>query len=705
MSFGRMSCTGAMLSYVLGLRIIDLRQIIFFLKKFLAKTPGHRTPRISAMVLMLCTIVVIVALVLIYFAGSGALAGDGKIYITTDRLIYTPGEQASFNIRVDSSGQRLSGDLIIKVYPAASFTDGSAFSRQPLTESVVKSGLTVSDSAAIDYQANVSDLRAGGGGFPLRVSLVQNGIEVLAGSSWLAVVEPATREPLDLVMIWAVGNPPARNPQGVFENNRLLERCRATPLAPDTLLQHLELSRKYPGIKTAYAVEGLLLDELSDMSDGFETTGGAGAGAIEEADSGEVATAIGCLESLRALAKTGNAEMIATPYVFARLPVLAREGWDDGNGQYRIGHDILTEALGLPGVPQGAYVPGLDLTTDSLRYVAATGGEYAVLFGSIRRNVVGPVRPEAQAFRLRDLGGERITSLFSHDGASAALLGDTPDANAFFAELANAYSSDSQDRLVIAASPVSNPSLAREQRDQVYRELDRLSWVSSLSLGEANEKYHPGTQPVTLQRYIDPLAGYVAQTYYQKLSQVHELFEAYRLAVDTDEPELLSMTRNMYTAESAYFLSESASPEQANPGLAFQEAVARQVQEELEGLKVDVKTPLLQQTAGGEATIAIVNQRLYAFNVNLALMGDGIEFPEGGSQPLRLQTGRTEIEVPYRSDSWSHLTVRLESHGLALVEDSAGVRPVTTRVWIVFIVAALALAGGIAYYGFIIRKR
>lgn len=677
--------------------------ITFILNEPAAKTSARRPPLVLAVALTLCTISVIVLLVLTSFSSRVAFAGDGGIYITPDRLVYAPGGQASFNIKVDAGGERLSGDLIMTVYPAASFTDNNAFSRPPLSESVIRPGFSASGSTVIDYQASLSDLDAGAGGFPVKVSLIRDGKEMLSGQTWLAVVAPGAQEPLDLVMVWTVGNPPTRSPQGVFENKRLLERCRQDAPSPDTLLQHLDLSRKYPEIKVSYAIEGLLLDELSDMSDGFLTIDDNGS--VREADSAETAIAAGCLESLRALAKTENVEMMATPYAFALLPVLAKEGWDDGNGQYRVGHDVLTETLSLPGVPHGAYIPGLDLTTDSLRYIAATGGEYAVLSGSIRQNVVGPVNPEAQAFRLRDLSGERITSLFSREDASSALLGDAPDPNAFFAALVNAYAADGQPRLLIAASPVSNPPLTAEQHGRVLSELEGLGWVNSLSLAEAKEKYRPGTQPATLQRYIDPLTGYVEQTYYQKLSQVHGLFEAYRLAVDTDEPELLGMIRNMYTAESTYFLSKSAAPEEANPGFVFQDAVVNRVQEELKGLNMNVRTPRLQQTGSGEATITIDNQRLYAFNVNLTLAGDGIEFPEGNSRPLKLETGRTEIRVPYRADGWSRLTVGLQSHDLALVEESTGVRPITTRVWIVFIVVLMALAGGIAYYRFVIQKR
>ena len=84
-------------------------------------------------------------------------------------------------------------------------------------------------------------------------------------------------------------------------------------------------------------------------------------------------------------------------------------------------------------MPRGAYAIGLDVTTDSLRYLAATGGEFTVLSGATRSFVQGRLPAGEPSYRLRDLSGERITAFFANDDASAALFSDTPDPAAFFA--------------------------------------------------------------------------------------------------------------------------------------------------------------------------------------------------------------------------------------------------------------------------------
>ncbi|MBE0428718.1 MAG: hypothetical protein IBX61_02470 [Thermoleophilia bacterium] len=638
---------------------------------------------------------------------SGALAGDAGIFVTTDKLVYGPGDKIGLNINVDSGEESLSGNLIISVYPPASPRAPERLSGEPVSQAVIDQEFRVSGQNGLLYETDVAKLSAGTGGFPVKISLVGEQGEMLSGTTWLAVVEPGARGPIDLVLLWTAGSPPERGPQGVFETIRLLERCRDEPRTPDSLLQHHEMAARYPNIRTTYAFEGSLLDQISDMSDGFALAAENGdiPGAGEDAPLEAAQLAASCLESLRDLAETGNAEIIATPYQFASLPLLAREGWADGSGQYRIGHDVLTSALALPAVPKGAYVPNLDLTTDSLRYVAATGGEYAVLAGSIRQSVAGRIQPGELLFRLRDLGGERITAIFADDDASAVLLGEAPDPNAFFAVLANAYRS-TESPLVVAASPVSNPALTADDRARVYAELSLQPWIQTLTLGQAKNKYRPGTEPVTLQRYVDPLEeGYITRTYYQELARVHELFEAYRVAVDTDEPKLLELVKNMYTAESGYFLRPNASPEEANLGLAYLEHVNSFVEGELAGIEVKVKTPWLQRNAEGEALVTIQNGNHYPFNMRLVLAGEAVEFPGEGSQDIRLQPGSMEIRVPYRSEGWSGITASLESRGNSLVADSAGIRPVTSRVWIVLIAGLLATAGGASYYLFVMRRR
>lgn len=633
-----------------------------------------------------------------------ARAAEARITITADKVLYEPADEVVFGIDVDTGGQELGGDLLIDVYPAASFRDEKAFSAEPLFEDPVKLDMSVSGQEHFTYKSGVGDLKAAPGGFPIKVKVVRDGQEILSGRTWLAVVEPGVHEPLDLVLLWTVGGTPERGPDGAFNNTGKLDRCRQAAPPPDTLLQHQIITTKYPNVKTVYAVDGILLDELTDMSDGFRTGSG---GDVNEVPPGspEAVTAGACLESLRAVARSANVEILATPYAFSSQPILARDGWDDGSGQFRIGHDVVTEGLDLPGVPVGAYIPGLDLTTDSLRYIAATGGDYAVLAGLLREFVQGDLPGDAVTYRLRDLGGERITSFFAHDDTSISLFSSPPDVPAFWAAMANAYITPPPGRLVIAASFVPDPALAADQRDRMYATIDAQEWIRTVTLGEAQEAHRPGTQPMTLQRYVDPLTGYVSSAYYDKLAEAHGLFEDYRLAVDNDEPELLRLVKNMYTAESAYFLRSNATPDEANQGLPYIDQVTEFVTQELQGLHVSVSVPWLQQTADGEATVKVTNDRLYPFNVDLYLSGDGVEFPEGGMQKLRLNTGSTEIRVPYRSPGWSHVEAQLVSNGHILTGGSAGVHPVTTRVWIVTIVTLVALVGGILYLLLVVRRR
>ncbi len=634
--------------------------------------------------------------------GNKANAADGGISVTTDKFVYRPGEDVGFNISLDSGGRNLSGDLIVRVYAAADLLGADPFSGQPVSEAALVKGGNLPGQGNVAARASLSDLKVGPGGFPYRISLVSDGQETLAGTGWLAVVDPAAREPLDLVLLWTAGSPPVRDQSGIFMNMSLADRCRDKPRTADTLLQPAELAAQYPKVKTTYAIEASLLEQLGDMADGFDLADGGNIVSFP-ADSDEANAASSCLAGFKTLAESPSVEILATPYTFASLPMLAKQGWDDGTGQYRIGQDVLLDALSLPAAPRGSYAPGLDVTTDSLRYLAATGGEFTVLSGSIRDSVQGRLPAGEPGYRLRDLSGERITGFFANDNASAALFSDFPDPAAFFASIANAYTGGS--KLAIAASPSPNPVLSAEQRQKVYATLAQEPWINDLTLTDAKVKYRPSSQPMTLLRYVDPTAGYLGGTYYQKLDAAHERFEDFRAAVDSEVAEMMSLAREMFTAESIYYVGGGSRPEAANQGLTYIDSISRFTASQFSRLEIKVDTPLLQSSSGGEAAVTLTNANPYEFTLDLVLEADGVEFPEGSEQRLRLQPGSTVIKVPYRSDGWSRIDALLQSRGHTLVEDSAGIHLITSRGWFVILFALAALAAGIIYVIVVTRRR
>ena len=672
--------------------------------------PGRLTKKklvpVAAPVILITLLFLSLTMALVaVITGQTAQAAGNSLVIVTDRLLYVPDDKVNFDIVADSAGRSLSGDLVLRVYPPASPLAANAFTVAPIYEASVRKEFSLSGQAVASYQAKTGDLKADGGGYPVKVSLMQNGEEVLWGTTWLAVTDGKGHEPLDLVMLWTASSPPQRNAQDKFIDTRLLERCQASTQTGESLMQHLAFSQKYPQLKTTYAIEPVLLDQLGDLADGFEFVGGDKTGTFNET-SPEARTASDCLKNLRQLTAVANSEILSAPYSFVSLPILARQGWDDGNGQFRLGHDVLLRSLELPAVPKGTYAPELYVTTDSLRYLAATGGEHVVLSGNSRINVQGRDIGGEVNYRLRDLSGERITSFFANDAASVSLLGNSPDPNAFFAALVNSYLSAEPDRLVITASPTPTPPITIEQRDRVYGTLGELSWIRSLTLGEARQKYRPDTQPATLLKYDDPLAGYVAQTYYQRLDAVHTDFEDYRAAVDNDEPELVRLTRRMYTAENAYWLNERANPDDVNRGLEYLDEIGRAVNDEIAGLNITIDTPLVQRSGDGEAIITVVNSKLYAFTLDMVVEGnEGVTFPQGSEWRLRVETGKTEITVPYHSEGWSRLNASARSRGHAMVEDAASIHPIAGRVWLALSIILAGIGLGAAYIFLVVRRR
>lgn len=630
-----------------------------------------------------------------------ALAADAVISVSTDKPYYAPGDDINFEIFVNSGDGAAVGDLVLEVFPADSVSSSDPFAGDPLSSQVIQAGYSLEGEDTVSYKTDTAGLDLGQGGYPARV-VIREGDEVrAAGTTWIAVIQEGERDPMDLVLLWTVGNLPERNPQGEFTSTDLVDRCRSELDRPDNLLQHEMAASAFPAIKTVYAMEPMLLDQLQDLSDGFQLRQGDEL-VDYPATSTESSTAAACLESLGNAAALENTEVLSYPYAFTQLPLLAREGWSDGSSQYRVGDDVLTKALMLSAEPAGSYVPMLDLTTDSLRYIAATGGEYAVIAGAIRADVQGIVEEDAVSFRLRDVSGERITSFFADDAASSALLGSEPDVNGFFAALANAYSSG--EPLVIAAAATQSPALPADDREAVYAVLTDAQWLDSITMVEARDKYRPDTQPVTLLRYVDPASRYITQAYYRRLSATHVRYDDLRIALDTHEPVLQRLDRLLFTAEGSYWAGDYADPAEANRGLVYLEEVDRITDNEFSSLEIDVDTPWLQRTMSGTALIRIENSSSHPFTVDFSLEGEGVELIGGYESPLRLDPGTTEIEIPFVTDGWRNLRAGIGSGGTVIAEESAVIHPVSGRVWVVILVALAALAAGIAYYFTVIRR-
>lgn len=681
--------------------------------------PASRAPDVKTKFLQACKLRLCrnapVAMALIFLAGFAVLgawdrpaplaAAQASVSAVTDKLVYHPGDTATFNITVDSGGQAISGDLVLKVYPPVSPASANPVGGQPLTQLSIRNNFKTSGKESLQFGTSLDSLGVSAGGYPVRVSLMGPGGEQAGATAWLAVVDAGAHAPLDLVIVWPVSSPPERNPAGQFENTALVTRCQASPEAPDSILQNWDLSQKYPQIKTTYAIEPSLLDQLDVMSRGFQLQEGSGVRTLA-ANSPEATAAGGCLDSLKQLAASGNSEILATPYTFASLPLLAKDGWEDGNGQFRIGRDVESGLLGLGQDPQGGFAPGLMVTTDSLHYLADTGSNYTVLPGSFRGSIqAGPDLAGAVSYRLRDLSGERITAFFAADDASAALLGSQPDPQAFFAALANDYAAGGQANPVIVAPEVLAPALSAQQRDQIYAAIKGAPWLNTMTLADANNKYRPSTEPATLFKYVDTVSGYVSQTYYQNLTAAHRLFEAYREAVDSDQLPMMSLSRKMFAAETGYWTGPGADPGSANQGLAYLSDIINSVHAEFSRLSIGVSLPLLQGTGSGEADVTVKNGNSYPVTADIVVEAGGVNFPRGSDQRTQLKPGLTVMKFPYRDAGWSRLNASIKSNGVVLAGDSATIHPISGRVWIVLGVAGAALMIGVGYVFLIVKRR
>ncbi|HDY69972.1 MAG TPA: hypothetical protein ENH54_03465, partial [Actinobacteria bacterium] len=76
----------------------------------------------------------------LFTGGSLAQPADASMTVTTDELVYQPGDDITFSITIDTGGQALSGDLMLEVYPPASPRASDIFDGESLGDELIEAG-------------------------------------------------------------------------------------------------------------------------------------------------------------------------------------------------------------------------------------------------------------------------------------------------------------------------------------------------------------------------------------------------------------------------------------------------------------------------------------------------------------------------------------------------------------------------------------
>ncbi len=518
---------------------------------------------------------------------------------------------------------------------------------------------------------------------------------VIRAVAWMGLVAAETPT-LDLVVVWPIVSGVHRDAAGVFVDDVIQKAVVPRADAEGSLYGLFTVIDRFSTWRMTLAVEPLLLAQMRDVADGYSESDGAGG--LREVGSSEQSAEFGAqaITTFRHVASLTNVQVIPGPYAMPALPILASEGWDDGWEQMQLGKMELQSTLQIAEIPDAAYPPDLDVTTDSLRAFSAASIDYVVARAEVARDLAEPIGGARHPVRVQDRENNRLTLVFVDEELRLAMAPPW-DPGRFAAVLASVAADTSSSGPLVAA-----PANEYERPPVAYIEaLGRLvtetSWIRTRTLEDVVKGSPPETRPVFLSRYGGYVDGLVARSFMEGLREAHAAVDVLDAATDSDRAPLEHLRRLLFQAESRYWFVAGVDPTVANLGLAYVEAIKTAVADEFDKVDVAGDKSVIVVGRDGEVPIAVVNQAGYPIDVQIILGGDGAEFPDGEVLEVTLGVQENIFSVPVRvSADDVELTVQVSAGGTVVDNETIRVRSIAivpVVAWIVAIVGIVVLIG------------
>jgi len=318
-----------------------------------------------------------------FFLASPAFA-ESSLAVSLAAPVSAVGASLDLSLAISLDGPWIDASTVVEVRGPGSPMAGGA--EWPVVARIERrEGDLGSGEFGLDITLQPEDLPEPGA-YLLSVDLIGADGKRLTTRSWCGRISNLPAR-VDLAVVLPVVSGIRRDPEGAFIDD-LVQRA-VVPEADQEgslygLFSAVEQNRDW---HLTLGVEPLFLAQLRDLADGYRER--IGGGAVREVPAGEGAArdAEQALAAFRGVAALASVQAIPAPYAMPALPILAREGWRDGFEQMQLGKLELQSTLQVAAIPDGAYAPGLDVTTDSLGAFSRASIDYIVVREDVARDL------------------------------------------------------------------------------------------------------------------------------------------------------------------------------------------------------------------------------------------------------------------------------------------------------------------------------
>lgn len=580
-------------------------------------------------------------------AGAQTEEPEVHLRLLSQPVWHTPGDRLGFGLRVTNlSSATLDGfRLQIRAYSPltsrsalaatiASDPSGIELSSFPHTvTSQVAPGRATTVRLDQEIGEPTSLGATGSGIYPLTITLTDlDGIRILDSlTTFLVYLAAPVEAPLKIVPIWPISELPARGPGRVFRPHPStgswhLEEAVAERGWITTTLAALQTDAGRR-VRLGIVPVPRLMDELRDMSDGFDRAAGDG---VEDLGPGSRASrdAARVISSLADLFTEARAQPLLTPYSFADIPVLAGD-FARLQSQLAEGEAELDEALGVAPGRGWIFPPAGRVDRDGLDALHGLEGAASTVFavGSLDPFVeesdrcappfegatyTCPVSVETLGGRARGYVldrqlQERFVAL-SGDDSRVALQNLFAEMAMIWAELPN-----NPDRIV----PFVVPSALhlRPQAARLFvRTLGRAPWMKTVTpRGGLHQGIGTGTRDAVDELPTTPLADDdIYELTVDDAANALEDFSRLRPPIEL----LQDLTRTFLVSQSRSWGSD---PLLIDEGLEYARAVESEIERELDKITMGGPEGITLTSSTGEIPFVLRNDTDYEVTLEIRL--------------------------------------------------------------------------------------
>lgn len=566
------------------------------------------------------------------FYGSGE---EFTITLTLNNDSPTPVKEVRVTLSIDG---RLS---LPNQTQSSSEQESKPLLRQTWSRSSLPAGKT-----EFKIKKEIPDLEDGA--YQVLATVTQEGQTILEQKSALCVMSPKISSPLLMAIVWNLHDRAHFNPQRIFLDQDIQDHCSLDPQNPEPYFQHIIALSQHPNIRVNMNFTPLLLQQIQDVSDGYEILVGGKVKKIPE-ESKQAQDATELLKRFEKAVKNGQIELIPAPYAYPSLATLANQGWDrDGLVQIKKGKEVVANIFNLPE-PAGLYPPNLTLNSKALSYLTQNQVKYTILKGNIFLTVPETEGDIYMPHRVQDAENNRLTVFFADDFLTQ-ILTEGQDAEATSQRLLGAlteiYLTRAGEQKIAVMSPddVSwDPNL--ELLQALYAKLEQIPWVKTITLGEAADLIAPPTKPLTLAE-TELEGGYLETEYLKELERAQAGFELFSEIASPDHPLQERFLQDLLIAQSSDWLGTEKDPKLINLGLSFAADIERNIDFELAKITMPRSQVITLTGQGGKVPITINNATGYPISISIALEGEDFFFPSGDTKNVTLSPEENVFTFP-----------------------------------------------------------